>query len=38
MVGVEDLDLFYGKVKCGNLGFSIGKSRNSGFFRNYCSQ
>ena len=27
-----DLDLFYGKVKFGNLGFSIGKSRNSGFF------
>ena len=22
----------------GNLGFSIGKSENSGFFRNYCSQ
>ena len=33
-----DLDLFYGKVKCVNLGFSIGKIRNSGFFRNYCSQ
>ena len=30
-----DLDLFYGKVKFGNLGFSIGKSENSGFFRNY---
>ena len=29
------LDLFYGKVKFGNLGFSIGKSENSGFFRNY---
>ena len=27
-------DLFYGKVKFGNLGFSIGKSENSGFFRN----
>ena len=27
------LDLFYGKVKF----FSIGKSKNSGFFRNYCS-
>ena len=26
-----DLDLFYGKVKFGNLGFSIGKSENSGF-------
>ena len=28
-----DLDLFYGKVKFGNLGFSIGKSENSGFFQ-----
>ena len=27
----SDLDLFYGKVKFGNLGFSIGKSENSGF-------
>ena len=26
-----DLDLFYRKVKFGNLGFSIGKSENSGF-------
>ena len=26
-----DIDLFYGKVKFGNLGFSIGKSENSGF-------
>ena len=34
----SDLDLFYGKVKFGNLGFSIGKSENSGFFWNYCSQ
>ena len=25
----SDLDLFYGKVKFGNLGFSIGKSENS---------
>ena len=33
-----DLDLFHGKVKFGNLCFSIGKSENSGFFRNYCSQ
>ena len=31
------LDLFYGKVKFGNLGFSIGKSEKSGFFRNYRS-
>ena len=31
-------DLFYGKVKFGNLGFSTGKSENSAFFRNYCSQ
>ena len=28
-----DLDLFYGKVKFGNLGFSIGKSVNSRFFQ-----
>ena len=27
----SDLDLFYGKVKFGNFGFSIGKSKNSGF-------
>ena len=27
----QSLDLFYGKVKFGNLGFSIGKSENSGF-------
>ena len=33
----DDLDLFYGMVKFGNLGYSIGKSENSGFFRNYCS-
>ena len=32
-----DLDLFYDKVKFGNLCFSIGKIENSGFFRNYCS-
>ena len=32
------LTYFYGKVKLGNLGFSIGKNENSGFFRNYCSQ
>ena len=25
----SDLDLFYGKVKFGNLGFSMGKSENS---------
>ena len=31
----SDLDLFYGKVKFGNLGFSIGKSENSGFFGKY---
>ena len=28
-----DLDLFYSKVKFGNLGFSIGKSENCLFFR-----
>ena len=32
------LTLTYGRVKFGNLGFSIGNSENSGFFRNYCSQ
>ena len=34
----SDLDLFYDKVRFGNLGFSEGKSAKSGFFRNYCSQ
>ena len=34
----SDLDLFYGKVKFGNLSFSIRKWENSGYFRNYCSQ
>ena len=33
MMTWSDLDLFYSKVKFGNLGFSIGKSKNSGFFR-----
>ena len=28
-----DLDLFYDKVKFGNLGFWIGKIENSGFFQ-----
>ena len=31
MMTWSDLYLFYGKVKFGNLGFSIGKSENSGF-------
>ena len=31
----RDFDLFYGKVKFRNLGFSIGKSENNQFFRNY---
>ena len=31
-----DFDLFYGNVEFSNLGFSIGKSENGGFFRNYC--
>ena len=35
---VCEYDLFYGKVKFGNLGISIGKRENSGYFRNYCSQ
>ena len=34
---MDDLDLFYGKVKFGNIGFYIGKSENYGFFENYCS-
>ena len=34
----SDLDLFYSMVKFGNIGFSMGKSENSRFFRNYCSQ
>ena len=32
-----DLDLFYGKVKFGNLGFSIGKSENCWFFRTFAA-
>ena len=32
------LTYFTVRSKFGNLGFSIGKSENSGFFRNYCSQ
>ena len=31
-----DLDLFYGKVKFGNIGLSIGKSENL-IFQNICS-
>ena len=37
LILAEHLDLFYSKVKFGNLGLSIGKSENSIFFRNYCS-
>ena len=37
-IAASDLKVSYGKVKFGNLGISIGKSENSGFFRNYCSQ
>ena len=32
-----DLDLFYGKVKFGNLEFSIRIWENN-YFRQYCSQ
>ena len=32
MMTWSDLDLFYGKVKFGYLGFSMEKSENSGFF------
>ena len=31
MMTWSDLDLFYGMVKFSNLGFSMGKSENSGF-------
>ena len=31
MMTWSDLNLFYGRVKFGNLGFSMGKSENSGF-------
>ena len=31
MMTWSDLDLLYGKVKFGNLGFSMVKSENSGF-------
>ena len=41
---IEACDLKVGRygqlidfMKFGNLGFSVGKSENSGFFRNYCS-
>ena len=33
----DDLDLFYGSAKFGDLGFSMRKSENSGFFRNYSA-
>ena len=33
MMTSSDLDLFYGKVKFGYLGFSMGKSENSGFLQ-----
>ena len=32
-----DLDLFYSKVKFGDLGFCMGKSENTGYFDNRCS-
>ena len=32
-----DLDLFYGKVKFGNIGLSIGKSENCRFFRTFAA-
>ena len=35
---MSDLDLFYRKVKFGAVGFTIEKWKNSGYFRNYCSQ
>ena len=32
------LDLFYGKVKFGHLGFCMGKRQSCGFMLNYYSQ
>ena len=32
MMTLERPCIFYGKVKFGNLGFSMGKRENSGFF------
>ena len=32
-----DLDLFYSKVKFGNIGLSIGKSENCWFFRTFAA-
>ena len=32
-----DLDLFYGKVKFGNIGLSIRKGENCWFFQNFCN-
>ena len=37
MMTSNDLDLFYGKIKFGNLGFSIGKSENCGFSENIAT-
>ena len=34
---LDDLDLFYGKVNFGKIGFYLGKGRNNGYFGNYCS-
>ena len=33
----DDLDLFYGKVNFGNIGFYMTKNKNNEFFRNGCS-
>ena len=35
--GRVDLDLFYSKVKFGNIGLSIGKSENCWFFRTFAA-
>ena len=32
-----DFELFYDKVKFGNLSLALGKSENSGLSRSYCS-
>ena len=34
---MEDLDLFYDKVKFGNLGFDMVKSEHNDYFIYYCS-
>ena len=37
MMTWSDLDLYYGKVKFGNLDFSMGKCENSGFLESIAA-